>query len=321
MSTSAEEASRWLEVADDFDIELNDLSDAFNNVAGKIAEGDDAIDDLGVTIERTATGAVDMDLTMRNVIEAIAGIEDPAERARISAELLGEEGSRQFAELTGEAGRLTDALDGVSERNLVTDDQVEQARRLRDTMEELSEAGEAVQLAVGSELVEKINQLTDVAEELEGPLTAMPDWLTDIATEGIEASSGIGLMFRQLEFLNGLMPGATTATGTLGDSITQAGLNAVTASGNVDTLAASMENATVKTVELFDSINQLPGEVPIMVDIDTSAANARLNTLVQRLQDIGSQATVASAVAANRFNTGQTRSNSTFRQTGRPELP
>lgn len=321
MSTSAENASRWLEVADDFDIELNDLSDAFNNVAGKIAEGDEVIDDLGVTIERTTSGAVDMDQTMQNVIEAIAGIEDPAERARVAAVLLGEEGSRQFAELTGEAGALTDALNGVGEGNIVTDEQVREARELRDRMEDLRETVESVQLAVGSELVEAINTLGDAKDRLDPLLEDAPDQfgdLVDIVNQSVNPFEQLKNVLQGTGDIADDLSGKTS--GSLGPSITRAGLDAVTASGNIDMLADSMDNAAVKTVELFESINQLPGEVPVRVDIDTSEANSRLNQLVQRLQDIGSQATVASVVAANRFNTGpRSRTSSSYRYTGRPD--
>ncbi len=163
---SVQQSSRWLDVVSRYGIELGDLSDVFNNVAGKVAEGDEVFDELGVTIARTRSGAVDMNETMTRVIEQMENVEDPAERARIAAELFGEEGSRQFAELIAKGGDLRDMFDDVADAKIIDDGEVEKARQAREDMKRLTDSLSELALEVGEAVLPAVDLLADAFEGL-----------------------------------------------------------------------------------------------------------------------------------------------------------
>lgn len=199
---SVESSSRWLDVVSRYGVELNDLSDVFNNVADKVAQGDDVFDDLGVTIARTESGAVDMNETMVRVIEAMEGVHDPAERARIAAELFGEEGSRQFAELVAKGGDLRDMLNDVADAKIIDDGEVAKAREAREDMKRLTDSLSELALEVGEAVLPAVDLLADSMEGLNAIISALKidqllGWLADLDVSAERVGRSIRSMFDQ----------------------------------------------------------------------------------------------------------------------------
>lgn len=95
-------------------------------------------------------------------------------------------------------------------------------------------------------------------------------------------------------------------------------------------------NAAREARLLANELNNTAGDYLVSISMETRAANAALDDLINKLNEIGSSASAASIVAANRFNTGQRSagsnvtvyapagtdisdlSNQAFRRDGRP---
>jgi hypothetical protein len=167
---SLDASSRWLEVTKRYGVELGDLQDVFNNVAGKVDEGSEVFKKLGIEVAKGADGNVDMNETMTRIIESLGKIPDPAKRAALAAELFGEEGSRQFASLVASGDKFRATLDSVADGKIIDEAEVERARELKVRIDELRARLESFMLLVGEHLVpalaagaEKLGQVADVA--------------------------------------------------------------------------------------------------------------------------------------------------------------
>lgn len=170
---AAEEASKWVEVAGDMGIEAGTVEGAINRMNREIGKGTEKFEELGIEIVRTSDGAVDVNETFLNTIDALKKIQDPAQRAKVAAELLGK-GWTGMAELVqAGAGTLRSALDDVSEAKIIDEAEIQKAKDLREAQDRLKDALENVTLQIGEALVPALVNATEAAApflELLGPM-------------------------------------------------------------------------------------------------------------------------------------------------------
>jgi phosphoglycolate phosphatase-like HAD superfamily hydrolase len=161
---TVEEASRLIEVTGDLNIESNTLLASLNKMNRAVASGSDAFKDIGAEIARTSSGAVDVNKTFLNVIDALNRIENPAARAKAATELLGR-GWTELSRMVGMgADELIKALENVSDVKVFDDQAVRDAEELDAAFKNLGDVWEDVSLIVGKELVPAL------ADALEGVL-------------------------------------------------------------------------------------------------------------------------------------------------------
>jgi hypothetical protein len=163
MGGTSEEASRWLAVVKPLGVEMGDLSDVFNNLAGLVDANDQSLKDLGVTIAKDASGRVNMSETVLRIVEALGQVEDPARRAALMAKFFGEEGARQFAPLVAQAKDLREQFDNVSDAKIIDEGELKRAREMRDRMKELKDKFADFQMEVGEKVVPVLIALADQA--------------------------------------------------------------------------------------------------------------------------------------------------------------
>lgn len=160
LGLSAEEASRWVEVAGDLGIGADKIEKSFGLMLRTAGNSPQVFADLGVEIARTKDGAVDANGTFLNVIERLHGMRDPAEQAATAQKLLGRAwmDSAELIELGAEGvkARLAD----VSDAQVFTDEQISQGYEFRDALDELSDTVTQVKNKLAEAL---IPVLTDVA--------------------------------------------------------------------------------------------------------------------------------------------------------------
>jgi hypothetical protein len=171
MGGTSEEASRWLAVVKPLGVEMGDLSDVFNNLAGLVDTNDQALQALGVTIAKDSSGRVNMSETVLNIVEALGKVEDPARRAALMAKFFGEEGSRQLAPLVAQSEKLREKLAAVSEAKVIDAGELKKAEEFRDAMKKLSDQGEDLALTVGESLVPVLTDLAEVAGSVSDALS------------------------------------------------------------------------------------------------------------------------------------------------------
>lgn len=156
---AAEDASRWAEVAGDVGIEVTALQSTIGKLNKTIEP--ELFDRLGVSIAHTADGAVDVNGTFLNVIDRLREIKDPAEQARVGAELLGR-GWQSVAPLISRSAKdIKDQLDGVADTKVLDDDQLKQAQEFDAAMKDFQDTLEEVSLKLGQDLLPSLEKVAE----------------------------------------------------------------------------------------------------------------------------------------------------------------
>lgn len=165
---SVENASRLLTVVGRVGVEANDLADITLQMSGALADNEDLATRLGVDLNDGATAAERfVEVTGKLQTE----ITDATERGIIGSQLFGEEGVRQVNAITSQVGDLDKALKGVEDRNVVTDEQVRDAREYKQAMDDLQEALQGAAVIITDAL---LPSLTRAAESAAATGDALP---------------------------------------------------------------------------------------------------------------------------------------------------
>lgn len=158
-----EEASRWVDIAGDFQIESGAIQSAMQKMNIAIARNSPALAQLSDEIVRAKDGSVDASATFQNLVTRIGAIKDPTEQALVAQQVFGK-GYSQIAEIMGLSARdLAKRLAEVPKANIFSDKQDKQAEKFRQSMEDLKGRVEELQLELGAQLVPV---LTDASEAL-----------------------------------------------------------------------------------------------------------------------------------------------------------
>ena len=165
---SVEDASRYLEVAGDLSIPVDAVEGAIGRLNKTIGADPDKVRNLGVDLVYLNDGSLDVNATFLKTIERIKGIKDPAEKARVAAQLLGK-GWQSMAELIElGADDLKASLDSVSGAQVISDEELAKAKEYRDTVQELGDLWNAFVTGAGGAFVEIANDLKELTSGWEG---------------------------------------------------------------------------------------------------------------------------------------------------------
>lgn len=156
---AVEDASRWAEVAGDLGIESTAVEGAILKMNKALADGKPVFGEYGVEIAKTDSGLVDANATFINAITTIGAIKDPTLRAKAAQEAFGKSYGQVAELMEMSAGDLQAALSGVSEAKVIDAKELAAAREFRAALDNLRERVEVVQLSLGKELVESLNDV------------------------------------------------------------------------------------------------------------------------------------------------------------------
>jgi len=179
-----EDASRYMEVAGDLAIPVDAVETAIGRLNKTIGADPDKVRDLGVDLVYLADGSLDVNATFLNTIERIKGIKDPAEKAKVAAQLLGKGWQSMSTLIEMGANDLSTALGNVSDAKVIDPEELKKAKQFRDTMDKLKDTVEDLSLTLGESLVpalEDIGELLDLFSDFTGVLEKIPGaaWLRD----------------------------------------------------------------------------------------------------------------------------------------------
>ena len=181
---AVEDASRYMEVAGDLAIPVDAVEGAIGRLNKTIGADPDKVRDLGVDLVYLADGSLDVNATFLNTIERIKGIKDPAEKAKVAAQLLGKGWQSMSTLIEMGADDLSTALGNVSDSKVIDPKELEKAKKFRDTMDKLKDTVEDLSLELGESLVpalEDIGELLDLFKDFSGVIEQIPGaaWLRD----------------------------------------------------------------------------------------------------------------------------------------------
>jgi len=213
-----EDASRWREVAGDIGIGADSLQTAIGKMNTEIGKNPKMFENLGVGLEYTNTGALDVNATFINTIQHLQDIKDPAERARQGVKLLGRgwKDMAQFIEM-GSTG-LTKALTEVSDAKVINPEELKRARDFRDTMNTLKDHLEDITISFGQVLIPLLDQVVKKLEPLAKLLSfdvggfGIPDAIGKYTGQFIDAMNPINNLTDAWSGLTGIFEDGASMT-------------------------------------------------------------------------------------------------------------
>ena len=186
---SVQDASRWNEIAGDMGISGETVSGMFGRLNKAIAAGSPVLEKYNIAIKRNADGTVDANATMLEAIQRVSDLKDPTEQAELATALFGKSWKEAAELVTNGAGNVRTALLGVSDAKVIDEEELQKARDLRASMENLKDSVEDVQLALGEYLVPRLqeaaNKITAIGDAVEKTDDKIPGWAKAAAT-GLE---------------------------------------------------------------------------------------------------------------------------------------
>ena len=161
---SMQDASRYIEVAGDIGVPIDAVEGAIGRLNKTIGADPDKVRDLGVDLVYLKDGSLDVNATFLNTIERIKGIKDPAEKAKVAAQLLGKGWQSMSTLIEMGADDLKKSLDSVSESKVINPEELAKAKEFRDVMDDLKDKVENLSLTLGQTLVPVLGDLGGVLE-------------------------------------------------------------------------------------------------------------------------------------------------------------
>jgi hypothetical protein len=227
MNTTVESAGAFLGLVGSLGLELNDLLEIQAEFAQKVTDNGQALQDLGVEVDRNANGTVNWADTLVNFLDRLQGVEDATERNRLGFQFLGEEGFKQMSRLVNSGTSVRDALEKIGVP--FTQEDIDAAAEYDAAMLDLSLTSTRTQQALGRALLpvltaiaEGIGDVTDAVEDIPLPLglatvAAIAMGITGFnpaAAAGGRLTAVMAAASRQLEVYNGVaaMTGRVSAT-------------------------------------------------------------------------------------------------------------
>jgi hypothetical protein len=165
---TVEDASKFMEAAGDIGVPVDKLEGAIGRLNRTIGADPDKVRDLGVDLVYLNDGSLDVNETFLNTIDRIKAIKDPAEKAKVAAQLLGK-GWQDMAELIElGADDLKRSLDSVSGSKIIDESEVRKAKEFRAAQDNLKDVMEDLALEIGESLVPALADLLELASDFAG---------------------------------------------------------------------------------------------------------------------------------------------------------
>ena len=272
---AVDDASRWMEVAGDVGVNVGTLEGAINKM--NLAAGKGDLAKLGIEGQTTSD-------QLLNALTHLQNIPDASQRATEGVKIFGKSWTN-LAPLVESSKDLKQALQDVSEGQVIDPAEVEKAKRYRDAVDNLSDAWANFTLKVGeaaigpiSDTLELVGEIADQVGSLGGKAGGGVDWgevfglskLSDITGGLKQAGDSSMSLMDNVKGLGkatfGLIPGlggwadSTFTVTSASDKAAQAAQDvADAAKAQADQVAAATQAITDNTNAVLASINSQLG--------------------------------------------------------------
>jgi hypothetical protein len=276
---AVEDASRYIEAAGDLGVPIDAVEGAIGRLNKTIGADPDKVRNLGVDLVYLKDGSLDVNETFLNTIDRLKKIKDPAEKARVAAQLLGK-GWQSMAELIEMgADDLNASLTAVSEQKVISEAELRMAREYRAAMDGLGDSVDDLQIKSGQRLVPLATLLANGAGAALDFDDKVTELFKDIVGNGTQAEE-------QLSELAGVVDEGRINAGAFKTAIQ----NAKTP---LDNLATSASNATIAIVNADTAWKNLTGTLDREVALDNAKTDlAELEAAAAKAFGTGAQADI-----------------------------
>lgn len=176
--TTAEQASRLIEVAGDVGVGVDTIQAAIGRLNKNLDP--EKLHNFGIEIAHAKDGTVDANGTFLNAIDALHGMDDAGEQAAAGAALFGK-GWQGLAELVGMgADDIKRRLAAVGDQQVISEQQVKESRDFRDTMDDLTDTLQGFVLEIGKAVLPGLKTLATQATDTAQGLSPLIDGLSTV---------------------------------------------------------------------------------------------------------------------------------------------
>ena len=298
---AVEDASRLREVAGDVGIGVDSISGAITRLNKAAASGD--LQKFGIELQRTADGTVDVNETFLETIDVLGQIQDPTERALAAQKIFGK-GYREVAELIFDSAENVRAkLDEVSEAKVIDEDELRKARDFRESMDNLHDALEDIQLAAGEALVPLVSDLADVIVKAKEGKDALEDMTgVDIVRGATNLAAPFAPFKKAIDDIRASIKGTFTPfpeqADRFSDSILRVGASAEDAAEDAKDLAEAAQETEDRIAEMGDKaansgpkIGDMAGALDEardhLAELNEQARDNAMDTLAAAIKGVG----------------------------------
>lgn len=232
--TSAETASRFVAVMDDYQVSADQGAMAISRLGKTIAQTPESLTQLGVSIERSSNGAVDMEQTFLNVVNAFNSTNDASQKAAIGTAAFGRNWQELANLLSQGSGQLREAFANVSDGQIISEDELRKSEEYRLAMDHLGDAVRDLEMSLGRTLVPA---LTVVADKTAGAIE-----------KADQLASKLSMLKTPIRIVAAAATGGATELLSMGNA-------AIDTSFKLESLGATAAAVANDTLDLTDAIN------------------------------------------------------------------
>lgn len=187
---STEQASRWIAVADDFNVSAETLQTSIGRIAKDLDA--DKWEKYGIATRDAAGNARDANSILIDVLDVLGQTSNETERARIGAELLGR-GWQGVAPIIGKTrAEYEKMLSTVEDGQVITDEEAQKAREFDLAMDKLGDALKEAQYAFGQIIAEGVTPFIAGISKGIGKLGDLKEKMDDVSIAGFKLTDSLG---------------------------------------------------------------------------------------------------------------------------------
>lgn len=165
---SADAASRWTEVGKDMGLQTDQIAGLIEKMTKNLGATPDKFAAMGIEVQHAKDGTVDMNATLLLAIDRMNAIQDPTKRAAAMQALFGKSWTDAAELVAAGADNVKKRLDGVQSGKVFSDSQIDDARKMRDALDDLKDRFEALVLKIGKAVIPALttvaNAVGDIAD-------------------------------------------------------------------------------------------------------------------------------------------------------------